>query len=380
MLTKTELSELLSIDGNPDSPILSIYLDIDQSNMANLNRGFEVALKNLLAQCEKTIPAEAQKAFRDDVKKTMEFVLNYTPQKKTLVMFCDASAGYFWQRSIKVPIQSQCYWERRPYVRPLIEAHDEFERYGLILTDRAHARLFTIALGEIEENKEALAEADVKRFDATGSDRALSQATFQRNADEHAKSHLKNVAALMERLAEEHRFDRLILAGPKEAVAKLQELLSLQLQKRVIGTLSLPMIAKDQEILDAANEFVTTFERNEEKLTVNKLITAAAKQQQAVVGLSPTVEAAVEGRIMSLVYSDDLPEDSPEWHEGKSRYCEIQEASRAKADADVESPNDLMEWLVARVARDGGHVEHVRDGAAEMLVKDAKGIGAFLRF
>lgn len=378
MLTQSELTHLLNIDGHPESPILSIYLDIDQSNMSNVNRAFEVALKNVLTECERKIPDDSKRTFREDMKKVLEVVANYAPQKKTLVIFCDASEGLLWQRNLHVPIATHCHWERRPQLRPLIEAHDEYQRYGLILTDRAHARLFTFVFGEIEEHKEALAEGDVKRFDASGSDHLLSQSTFQRSADEHAKSHLKNVAALMERLAEEQRFDRLILAGPKETVAQLHDLLTQSLQKRVIGNLALPMIAKDHEVLEATAQFIAKYEREDESNIVDRLITAAAKRHQAVVGLKPTVEAAVEGRIMSLVYSDDFPNGNGEWQHGEHAFYQI--LGQSHAEVDVKSPNDLLEWLVAHVARQGGHVEHVRDRAAEVLRKDAHGIGAFLRF
>jgi hypothetical protein len=380
MVHKDELTELLKLEGQPDSPILTLYIDTDQSNASNLNRGYEVALKNMLNEREAQLDEPAKKMFRDDVRKTMEFLQSYTPEKKALIIFCDASQGYFWHRSVRIPIENKCYWERRPYLRTLIEAHDEYQRYGVILTDRAHARLFIVSLGEIEEQKEAFAEGDVKQFDSSGSDKLLSQAPFQRSADEHAKLHQKNVAAIMERLAEEQRFDRLILAGPREAVATLNDLLSARLQKRVIGILSLSMLAKDQEILEATKAFAARREREDESQIVQRLITAAAKHQQAVVGLPPTVEAAVEGRIMSLVYSDDFSKNGRDWLEGKSKLERLQGADDRHPDISIQSSNDLLEWLVRHVTRQGGTIEQVRDGAAEVLKRNAHGIGAFLRF
>ena len=380
MITQSELYDLLNLGGRPDSPILSIYVNVDQSTMSNLNRGFEVSLKNMLNHCESDLAEESKKAFREDVKKAMAFIANYTPQKTTLVLFCDASSGLLWERSVRVPMENRCFWERRPQLRPLIEAQNEYERYGLILTDRAHARLFSIALGEIEENTEAFAKGDVARYEASGSDHLLSQSTFQRSADEHAKWHLKHVADLMEHLYAEQHFDRLVLAGPKEAVAKLQDQLSSHLQKRVVGTIALPVNAKETEILEATECLVAQREREVEAKVVERLVTAAAKRQHAVIGLPSTVEAAVNGRIMSLVYTESFAEHSGEWQAGKKLYNQIQELSNGHTGAPVHSSGDLLEWLVVHVARHGGRVEHVRDGAAETLKKDAKGIGAFLRY
>lgn len=380
MVTQAELTELLHLQGQPDSPILSIYLDVDQTDMSNLNRGFEVTLRNLLNQCESGLAEESKPAFREDAKKVIAYISEYTPQHRTLIVYCDVSTDLFWARSIRVPLPNRCFWERRPYLRPLFEAQDEYERYGVILTDRAHARLFTVSFGEMEENKEALAGADVKRFDSSSSDHLLSQSTFQRNAEEHAKWHLKHVAEMMERLAAEQRFDRLVLAGPKEAVAKLQDLLSPNLQKRVIGTMALAVNAKETDILEATNRLVAQRERQDEASVVERLLTAAAKQQQAVIGLPSTIEAAMEGRIMSLVYTDDYAENPGNWRDDGTRCQQILAASGSAADHSVTSSGDLLEWLVVQVARQGGHVEQVRDGAADALTREGRGIGAFLRF
>ena len=39
----------------PGSPVLSVYLDIDQSKAANLNRRFEASLKDMLRSIETAI-------------------------------------------------------------------------------------------------------------------------------------------------------------------------------------------------------------------------------------------------------------------------------------------------------------------------------------
>jgi peptide chain release factor subunit 1 len=381
MVSQDELNELLRLEGSTDSRILSLYLNVDQTYAANLNRGFDTALKNLISQYEAALADPHRiRRFGEDLNRVMEFMRNYSPKKKSLVLFCDASRDFLWHRHVHVRLENRIYWEKRPYVRPLIEARDEFERYGLILTDRAHARLFTITLNEIEEHKEAFAEADVRRFDGPGTDHLRSQMTLQRNADEHARWHLKNVADIMERLVDGQQFGRLILAGPIEPVTELERLLSQRLQKRVIGKLAIALEAKEQEILEDTREFVVQRERQDENETVARLITAAAKHRQAVTGLPATIEAAVEGRILSLVYSDDFAEDGSEWLAGKSTYDAIQELSEERASAEVTSSGDLLEWLVAQVARQGGVVEQVKDEAADSLKRKGRGIGAFLRF
>ncbi|MGW8179142.1 MAG: hypothetical protein ACWGQW_10310 [bacterium] len=48
MISWKDLEGLLAFETESSSPILSVYLNVDQSRAVNLNRGFEAALKSLL--------------------------------------------------------------------------------------------------------------------------------------------------------------------------------------------------------------------------------------------------------------------------------------------------------------------------------------------
>src|SRR6185295_9455790 len=50
MISHHDLSQLHHYPSGPDSLILSLYVNIDQSNAANLNRGFETSVETLFRQ------------------------------------------------------------------------------------------------------------------------------------------------------------------------------------------------------------------------------------------------------------------------------------------------------------------------------------------
>ena len=152
-----------------------------------------------------------------------------------------------------------------------------------MLTDKGHARLFTVFLDQIEEHVDALAIDEVKHIKSPGSDHMRSQMQVQRKADAHVRHHLKNVAELLGRVAEEHQFDRLILAGPVAATNELSGLLPHPLRRLVIGTIPLSIDASAQ-ILEATRKLQSGAERADEEHIVGDLITAAAKNNQAVTG------------------------------------------------------------------------------------------------
>jgi hypothetical protein len=218
MISKAEMRTLIGRAGHPGRPVLSVYLDVDQSQESNLTRKFEVPLKNLLRAIAEGLADEFEREeFAADAERVLRFVSGYRPGARSLVILCDALEDFFWQRELNIPLPSEARWSETFYLRPLLESLDEFERYGVILTDRAQARLFTVYMGEIEEHAETFAEGEVKVVQAAGTDHLRSQMRFQRKADHHAHRHLKRVAELMDGLVESHGFDRLVLAGPVEA-------------------------------------------------------------------------------------------------------------------------------------------------------------------
>jgi peptide subunit release factor 1 (eRF1) len=379
MITDDELKQLLDYKPRAGTRVLTVYLNVNQGYAPNLNRGFEVTLRNSLREIEEGLSVEDRKGFARDAEKCREFVKGYNPTARTLLYLVNSADGFQWSGNLRLSLDNSAHWATRPYVRPLIEARDENERYGIILTDRAQARLFTVMYDEIEENEVTLAEADVKRFDAAGKDQMWSQMQLQHKADEHARWHLKRVAEVMDDLGRRQTFSRLILAGPAEATSELHRLLSDQMRNRVIGSAAIALISPEKDILKETRGIIQEYERNSERSLLERLLTSARKHQQAVVGLPGTVDAVSEGRVQSLVYAagfeangteciscGKLSQDTPE----RCPHC----------DGEVLAVDDLLERLVEVVARSGGAVEQMREDAAEELQRNADGIGAVLRF
>jgi hypothetical protein len=63
----------------------------------------------------------------------------------------DADDGFFWRREFAFPVLNQLRWDRELFLQPLANALDQLEGYGVALVDRAKARLFVVAMDEVEE-------------------------------------------------------------------------------------------------------------------------------------------------------------------------------------------------------------------------------------
>ncbi|HXG50182.1 MAG TPA: VLRF1 family aeRF1-type release factor [candidate division Zixibacteria bacterium] len=377
MITRDDIQDLLQRKPVPGSPVLSVYLDLDQSKASNLSRRFEVTLRDMLRRVEARLKDTELENFSADAARAHEHVAALRPEGKSLVLFCDRSEDFLWARQINAPVRSQANWTDRPYVLPLLNILDDYERYGVALVDKAQARLFTIFMGEIEEQQEAWADASVRHVKTTGTDHLLSERHFQRRAATHAHWHLKRVAEMLNAVVDRYGFDRLLLAGPPEATGELQSLLSKRVRARVVERIALPVTASAHEVLQETLRVERQIEQEFEKRLVRELI-AADGHQPATLGLERTIQALCEERIWRLVYAAGF---NPKG--GCCENCNLLLASTEGAcrycGGAVRPVSDLMERMAERVVEQDGKVEQVQGDAAELL-RGAGGIGAFLRF
>ncbi len=381
MISKEQVETLVRHENRLNSPVLSVYLSIDQSQPSNRNREFESNLKTLFRRIESELADDEAKLaeFGADAKRVLSIFPDYKPRGQGLVVFCDQSSDFYWQRELYVPIVDCAFWEKAILVRPLLEALDEYERFGVILSDRGRARIFTVHLGEIEEHHGLVAAADVRHVKATSADHLRSQMQWQRKSHEHAMSHAKRVAESMSQLHDSQAFDRLVLAGPVEARTEVQECLPKRLQRKVVGSIAMPLDATPEQVLEAARQIEFEVERHEEQQLVDQLLTAAAKKRRAVTSLPQTLQALQDGRVWQLVYANSFEPQG-----GECPQCgwltNSPNGACGACGATVEPSQHLMNRVLERVTNSGGVVEAVRGDAAERLADKAGSIGAFLRF
>jgi peptide chain release factor subunit 1 len=379
-ISRAELDGLMRRDSGPDGRVLSVYLDCDQSRQSNLNRGFVTALQQKCRAMAPTIADERLRAkFVADAQCVIAAAEKYVPRGRTLALFCDTNSDFQFSCELAVPAdRNELRWERMCYVRPLVELFDEYERYGVVLLDKRDARLFTVSLGEIEENREVFSPERRKRPNQEGRDNMKGHSLLQQRDDEMTQLHMKEVAAEIERMLSEKSFDRLLLGGQHQLAKGLEAKLPKRVQERVAGFIPLPVSASEREVLAATMKMHEEAERREEVAAVDHLITAAAKVNQASLGLQPTLDAMRLGSIMRLVYVQNYSQPGKQCVKCESLFPDSLD-SCSFCGGGVRNVDDVVSALVDRVVNSGGEAESVRGEAADRLRGNGQ-IGAFLRF
>jgi hypothetical protein len=90
MISKSGIEGILERQAVPDSPVLSVYLDVDQGKAINLNRGFLVSLQDMLRPIEAQLDKKQLRSFSADAERVQQFVSDFQPRAKGLIIFCKA--------------------------------------------------------------------------------------------------------------------------------------------------------------------------------------------------------------------------------------------------------------------------------------------------
>jgi peptide subunit release factor 1 (eRF1) len=357
---------------------LSVYLNMDQSDPTNLNRGFEKKLRDMASALTRSTNTGEREPLAAAMNRVKKFVSSNVPAASGLAIFADEADGFFWHKELAFPVAEQMRWDRELLLQPLINAMDDLEGYAVVLIDRTKLRLFLVQLGKLEEfvHKD-FDQKLVRHVKATGSDRAESSNHMQRKADNQVRSNLREVVRALDRFAKSHDIYRFLLAGSPAITAELRKMLPAHLAAGVIGTTVLPTSAPPVEVLAAAQILADEYERKTEIDKVNSVTTAAAKRDTAVVGLSLALHAINAGRVWELIYSKGLSIPGFECTDCAALFA-AQAPTCAYCSSAVDAVDDVVALAVEHAIRKAARIEVVSGDAATTLTA-AGGIAAFLK-
>jgi peptide subunit release factor 1 (eRF1) len=342
---------------------LTVYLDVDQTNAANRKRQFETHLKDLLRQLRASWPDDNELAAT--ASEIEEIVRRVEPTGKTLVLARHRRLGVTFRNVVRIALPSGAYWSDGAFLRPLLEALDEHERFGIVLIDQKRARLLTVFLGEIEEHRDLISFVP-PRPDAPSADRLRSQSRMERRHDESVASHVKMVAGELARLLDQLEVDRLIIGGSQQAASDLARALPKRLKGRLVEVLPMPVAASAEEIMARTSEVQAALERAEELEVVREVLKEVKAGGRGVAGLPATLQAINNGRVYKLVYLQSLRLEG-----AVCGHCNVLATPADERCPVCGKPMDVEPYLIDRMSRavleKGGHVEVVSGPAGETL-------------
>lgn len=375
MISYDDIRQLQEYPSGPDTSVLSLYVNVDQSDAANLNRGFETAVENLFRRMA-DLGENNKQALESECRRVLDFLRDYTPRGKGLVVFSDSQSEFWWQRDLQAPLANDARWSPSPWVRPLLEVMEEHDRFAVALVDNHQAKIFVGDAAGLLLTSEITSDVPGRHV-TTGTDHIWSQSHMDRDRANHVRTHARRVADELNKVVERMRLMRVIIGGPVEATSVFEGELTRRIQQMIVGTISAPLDSSQDKLLGEVGRVLERAEQEDEARLVESMITAAMKGDRAVLGISETLAAIHQGRVHCLVVAKGYRAEGRQCCS-----CNVLVTDDAKncsycGDELVAAP-DLINRASHKVLEQSGRVQIVSGAAAEKL--NEAGVGAVLRF
>jgi peptide chain release factor subunit 1 len=373
MLDRNELKEIAQMRDDAPS-FVSLYLNVNP--LTNPKGEYVILFKNLIRNTIEGLDKSVHRIVKEDIEKIESAIMgNKSKFKKGLAILSSTRKTFWNEYHLSVPVKSELVIDKDPYLKPLFDIIDNYQRYAVLLVDKESARIFMMHLGEIEEYGE-VHTPDVPGRHKKGGWFALSQNHYVRHIDYHVSLHLKDVVKKLDSFISGEEISGLVIGGSEEAVKKTREMLPTTVVDKIVGTFSVGMFANVNEILAKVEPVVSTSENEKKIVTVDRLITQALKNEHAVLGVENVLNALQEGKVMRLVAVRDLSASGYEC--SNCGFLVVEELPRCPyCQGDMEKSHYLIDLVLQRAVEQGAPVEVV---AEHQKLSESGGIGAFLRF
>jgi rubrerythrin len=295
MFSEKDLQALL--DYSDEGRILSLYLHTDPSKVNT--EAAKLRFRNLLKSVDLT----------EDVQAVEDFVnLEYDWSARGLVVFSNQDAGFFQTHQIGLSVPDEIYVGKRPMLRPLVRLLDTFSGWGVVLVDKQGARLFSFNLGELGEVEGVVGDEvkQAKRGGGNAMPGRMGGSGAGAKVENIIERNIKEVIESATDFFTQHHIRRIMIGGTDDNIARFKEELPKSWQSLVVGEFPMSMTASHTDVLEQATEKALAAQEHLNNRLVDQVITLSAKGSNGVIGLIDTLNAIHEGRVRTLLVSQEF--------------------------------------------------------------------------
>lgn len=296
MPASTGLRHLLN---QPSQGVLSVCLDTSPERMPG--EAYRIVFDEACRRLRADVPESEVAAFNRAVEQAAFYLREEVSRHPGVVLYASGRSDYFFAVLLPYRPADTARWGILPWLEPLEKALEEYRRVGVVLFDKERARLFTIFLGEIEE--QLIVEDYVPGKQSRGGWAALAQSHYARHRKEHIRRHVAHTIERLLELRRTHPFERWLLGGPPEALAALRSELPRQLAESLAGTFKRELFSTDAEVVEATECLARDSEHEAELHAVAGLIEDAP---HTALGIDATVDVLEAGRADQLFVAETL--------------------------------------------------------------------------
>jgi peptide chain release factor subunit 1 len=259
---------------------------------------------------------------------------------------------------------------RSLYLAPLVPLVGRGEGALVAVVSRERGDVYRLRASRLEEVAEHFQDQP-GRHDQGG----WSQARYQRHIEKLVHDHLKDVAETLDRQVREQGGPPLVVVASEETRAELEETLSHDVKKAIVGWTSADAHAGPAELLEDVQPLLESQHGEQETVAVERWKEEAGRNARAAAGWGPTLEAASDGRVELLLFQNGT--DRPAWECPACGRVASEGGACPLDGTQMEEQKDGLDLAVHQTLAHGGTVLAVRQ---RQDLEPVEGIGALLRF
>jgi peptide chain release factor subunit 1 len=256
------------------------------------------------------------------------------------------------------------------YLAPLVPLVGRGEGALVALIGREQGQLYRLQGGRLVPVADH-SEKQPGRHDQGG----WSQANYQRHIETLVQSHLRRVADELDRQVRRLRGPRVVIVCSEETRGELEDLLSNEVHRAVVGWTQASAHASPTELLEVTRPVLERWREQEEREAVERWREEAGRNGRAAVGWEQTLEAASDGRVEVLLYEDGA--DHEAWQCPKCGRASLSAGNCPLDGTRMEESDHGLDLAVHQTLGHGGRVWALR---RRQDLEPVEGIGALLRY
>jgi peptide chain release factor subunit 1 len=375
-LDRDTLRRLAQAKAGNGAKAISFYLNLEPTEFATPPARAS-AIRSLLDEGEKKVKefedGHADRALRADFQRARDFFSGELPTDgaRGLAVFLSGETDLFEVIRLPRPVQSEVVISDSPFIEPLVDLVSG--SWCILLCNRRTARILRGSRDRVEEVSRVTSEDVSSQADAGG----WSQARYERGQDEEAHRHLKRVADLLHRRFRRASFDHLLVGSPEELSSDIERTLHPDIQKRLVGRLSVDVEnTTGGEVFAAARPVIEEHERAAERAALDRLQQGVGAGGRGVSGLDDVLGVLNERRVETLLIEERFQMPGKKCPQCGSLFADS--VTTCPADESATDPfDDIVEEAVELAVSQSASVIIARhhDDLEQM-----GGIGAVLRF
>jgi hypothetical protein len=369
MISRAEVDKLLSVRATRPS-VLSLYLQVP-TDPAGL-RGLPARVGEMMNLAERDdpgtpgairVPSEDRRAVRALLASRARDWLGHT-----VAIFNCAELGLAEAVPLRGQVQERAVLASRPHVRPLLLAIQRCPAYRVVVVDRRHAWLFSIAGERIDTI--ALPPAEEVRSHSFSGWYGLESYRVNERIIRLARHHHQDTAALLERAARMSGPQPLVVGGHQDTIPQFLAVLTASLRDHFAGSFAADLRSlTPARVRDLADPVIDQWLRTRDRHLAAQILERPPDGRTAI-GLNACLAAANQHAIqLVLVPAGGLVPGFA------CERCGALTSTGGGCPHGTEAARavpDLIEEIAVRTLGDGGQVETLRDPPS--------GIAARLRF